>query len=191
MERRLNDTREQSLRQYNDLTARLANKSLEADNAFSDAERLKNELTLRDERHEGLATGVGNLFSRHVDMLQTLAVAYYSKSGNDDKDSAFYRGVEATVRCVQSIEVVNELWAVIDSRFDGWMTRFKTAYPGLKDSQYLLAMYIFIGLSSEAITVLMAKNNIHSLYVDKNKLKKKMLETNGGNPDEFMLDLKM
>lgn len=173
------------------LRTRLANKSLEADKAFNDVLRLKNELALLDKRHEGLATGVGSLFSRHVDMLQNLAVAYYSKSGNGDKDPAFYRGVEATVRGLQSAEVVNELWAVIDSSFEGWMTRFQASYPGLKNRQYLLVMYLYLGLSTEAIAVLLGKSTPQAVYAEKARIKCKMLESNGGVIDDFMRDIKM
>lgn len=191
------------------LRARLVNKSLEADKAFNDALRLKNELedverrlndnrqisaeilTLHKERNKGLVSDMGHLFSRHVDMLQNLAVAYFSRSNDGDKDPAFYRGVETTLRNLRSIEVFDELSAVIDIRFDGWMSKFKAAYPGLKENQYVLAMYIFIGLSSEAISVLMGKKTLMAVYMEKNKLKKRMLEINGGQADSFMTELRM
>lgn len=209
MEKRLTDTQEQSVRQNTDLAIQLNNKSVEADRASKDALLLKRELetmemrmnhdrqksaeklVLQQEHNKALATDMGHLFSRHVDMLQNLAVAYYSRSNDGDKDTAFYRGVETTLKNLRSIEVFDELSAVIDIRFDGWMSKFKAAYPGLKEGQYILAMYIFIGLSSEAISVLTGKKTLMAVYMEKNKLKKRMLEINGGQPDSFMMELRM
>lgn len=89
------------------------------------------------------------------------------------------------------LDIHDSLGAFIDCKFDGWMTRFKRAYPDLKSSQYRLAMYLLLNISYESIAVLTGKKTPNAVYIDKTRLKTAMLQTNGHTEDEFIIALKM
>lgn len=190
------------------LNTRLVNKTLEADKNLKDILLLKEELeqsevrlnesvlmtekiSALDEKHKFQATSIYNLFSRHLDVLDEVCRAYFIRNENENIDISFHKRVSNALNQIRHIDMLNELEEFINRGDDDWMSRFIEAYPQLKGSQYLLVMYIYIGLSSEAIAVLLGKKSLQAVYMAKTKLKKKLLEVNGGRIDEFMDRLKM
>ena len=187
---------------------RLKNKTLEAEKTAYEAEFLKKELehvmtrldislkesdtlSKQNEKYQDTTTDIKNLFLRHINFLQNVSAAYYVRGNNSSSDLVFSKSLEKIFEDLRSSDVVTGLAEIIDRQNDNWVTRFKEAYPNLKESHYTLAIYVFIGLSPEAVTVLLNKKNIQAMYTEKSKLKKKMLEINGGQADSFMVDLDM
>ena len=187
---------------------RLKNKTLEAEKTAYEAEFLKQELehvmtrldislkesdtlSKQNEKYQDTTTDIKNLFLRHINFLQNVSEAYYVRGNNSSSDLVVSKSLEKTFEDLRSSDVVTGLAEIIDRQNDNWVTRFKEAYPNLKESHYILAIYVFIGLSPEAVTVLLNKKNIQAMYTEKSKLKKKMLEINGGQADSFMAALEM
>lgn len=73
----------------------------------------------------------------------------------------------------------------MDDYQDGMMTRFHVLFPNLPESQYRMALYIFLGFTPATISIFLniPKNNF---YVYRSRLKKLVNESK----KEITLDIK-
>ncbi|MDE5688807.1 MAG: hypothetical protein K2I18_09340, partial [Paramuribaculum sp.] len=129
-------------------------------------------------------------FSQHINLRGKICNANYTK-GNKTVADHLHKRINSILNDVRKIDVSERLVEIVDLHANGWMSRFKSAYPGLNDSYYLLAMYLYLGLSMEAIAVLTGRDGTPAVYTAKSKLKRKMLDINGKICDKFMQDLSM
>ena len=182
----------------------LAKRKTDMDNLVLESESLRNELgvvganlemktgeteTLR-QQHEKLNSDIDALFSHHINLLDKICNVYYTK-GNNIADNHLHKNIYSILEDVRKIDVSERLAEIVDLHANRWMSGFKSAYPGLNDGYYLLAMYLYLGLSMEAIAVLTGRDGTPAVYTAKSKLKKKMLEINRQDSERYMADLKM
>ncbi|MDE5687166.1 MAG: tetratricopeptide repeat protein, partial [Paramuribaculum sp.] len=109
------------------------------------------------QKHDKLYSDINALFSQHINLLDKICNAYYTK-GNKSVADHLHKRINSILNDVRKIDVSERLAEIVDFHANGWMSRFKSAYPGLNDGYYLLAMYLYLGLSMEAIAVLTGRD---------------------------------
>ncbi len=68
--------------------------------------------------------------------------------------------------------MIEELGGIIDKYDNNWATRFRNSYSGLKDEQYLLAIYLYLGFRPTTIAMLSNYDRVDAVYTAKSRLKK-------------------
>ena len=175
----------------------LACKRLEAERLMAEAQTLRDDLTLSRNRNTAMAetngtllntisdmesdyaTQVRKLFSRHADMLNGVCEIWFknreaalSAKGN----RILYGKISDMVERLHSLNVVDELVEIIDRHNDGWATRLRNDFPNLTDTDYALAIYIFLGFRTETIMMLTGRESAQTVYAARHRLKRKLLE---------------
>ena len=69
------------------------------------------------------------------------------------------------------------------------MQRFRTEFPGMKHSDYILYLYVVAGFSSRAIGVFLGEK-LDVVYNRKSRLKQKISKSNSANRDYFVASLR-
>lgn len=83
-------------------------------------------------------------------------------------------------RLVSAIDIVNSSWA----------SDLREMLPGISDSQYRLAIYLYIGLSSASIMELLEKASPAALYTSKSRSKSMLKESGDIRAAKYLRDLK-
>lgn len=173
---------------------RIARLTLKVKSALSDAQLFKYELDSthsEQEQSQHQKNAFIDIFTSHLSFIEQICqICYFREEGGSYGPTAI-RQLNDMYESMKVLDIHDSLGAFIDCKFDGWMTRFKRAYPDLKSSQYRLAMYLLLNISYESIAVLTGKKTPNAVYIDKTRLKTAMLQTNGHTEDEFIIALKM
>ncbi len=82
-----------------------------------------------------------------------------------------------------------EIEANLDRNKDRIMEKFRSSFPGMKEDDYLFAIYVFAGLSNKVIS-LMTDKSIDNVYRIKYRLKNKILNSDSPFKDLFLSSMK-
>lgn len=140
---------------------------------------------------EALKAELGRLFGQRFGLLDELCAIWYENPEGAKTDRQFRRRVVSLLGQFRSEENLNEISRLIDSTYDGWMTRFRSLYPDLSTRSYTLVLYLFIGLSTQTITMLMDKSRLNTVYVMRNRLKNKLISANPEAAEEIIARLRL
>lgn len=66
------------------------------------------------------------------------------------------------------------------------ISRFKAAFPDLKDADYKLFLFLTLGFSIPAITLLLREDKIEAVYNRKARLKTKIKKFGGTDAGDFL-----
>lgn len=138
-----------------------------------------------------LQSDISQLFDDHLSIIKMISSATYSTSNSAVGGKQIKKAFTNFLNPANQKAFTDRLERSIDEHGNGWMSRFKAAYPDLNERQYALAAYLYLGFTSESIATLMGKESVNAVYMDKTRLKNKMLRLNGGLNDEFIRALKM
>ncbi|MBO4944397.1 MAG: hypothetical protein J6C91_03940 [Muribaculaceae bacterium] len=172
--------------------SRLSQKKLEVEKLLAESQTLHDDLTLNKNRYKELsvegqimkrtmadmetaiANEVRSLFSRHLDLLNRMCDIWYHNRGQSSRGNHIYKELVSMMGTMSHIEVTEELAEIINRHDNNWVDRFKKAYPDLSETEYRLALYLYIGFSPSTIAVLSNKENTQAVHIAKYKLKKKL-----------------
>ncbi|MDE6263942.1 MAG: hypothetical protein K2M11_02240, partial [Paramuribaculum sp.] len=146
-------------------------------------------------KEAGFDKEIRDIFGRHLDLLNDLCEIWYknqkleitppvksgkgkkkneNKVGVDIKATVMYRQIVSKLNKLSRTENVEELAGIIDKYDNNWMTRFKTEFPDLKDAEYRLAIYRYLGFRTNTIAALFSYQEPRSVYIAKYRLKEKL-----------------
>ncbi len=137
------------------------------------------------------AIEVRDLFSHHLDMVNDLCRVWFSNINKDMSGNTVYLRLTKILGAMNQIEVIEELTRIIDKYDNNWFARFKELFPDLKDSEYRLAIYLYLGFRPSTIAVLSNHVTIDAVYIAKYKLKKKLTKNIGEQTESLVSKLFM
>lgn len=156
------------------------NESENLKNHIWDLSRKNKVLTGEKSRNEILEKELTNLFSQHFILLDRLCDICYHNIESEGKRIS--KEIAGTIKNLEKIDVSNQLEDLINRYNNDWMKNFKDDFPKLKEWEYLLVMYTFLGFSRESTVILMGKKNVHNISVAKSRLKNKLISMNPSSP---------
>ena len=99
------------------------------------------------------------------------------------------RGLITVINRLKDSSFTDKLGRAIDSVHNGWASELREICPKITDSQYRLALYLFLGLSSGSIMELLDKMSQGSFYTSKSRLKAMLKESNDARSSQYLIDL--
>ncbi len=146
------------------------------------------------DKETGFEEEIRGVFGRHLNLLNDMCEIWYKyreidsrqhiikagkgKKENEDavdiKGLMLYKQIVSKLSKLTHIQDVEELARIIDKYDDNWMTRFKTEFPDLKEAEYRLAIYRYLGFRTNTIVALCNYKDSRSAYMAKFRLKEKL-----------------
>jgi len=138
-------------------------------------EKLEKEATTNKQLSQELRDALNQLFEQKFELLNKLYDSWHGNPGTTSTNPILHRELGKILDELRSKDTLDNLESLINIKNNQWMTKFKTNFPDLTLRQYELATYLYLGFSTETISVLMGKKSINAVYIDKHRLKKKIL----------------
>ena len=146
---------------------------------------LKNTLFVKDKYIEALQSDVNELFSGQFEMLNKLCAIYYE--GNDEKKNIYttYNSIKSTIKNISSDkQTISQLEMLANKHLNNIMTNFRSNYPNLSDDDNQLFLYLVMGFSPQAISIIL-NIDIKKVYNRKSSLKRKVCNVTDKDITQF------
>ena len=146
---------------------------------------LKNTLFVKDKYIEALQSDVNELFSGQFEMLNKLCAIYYE--GNDEKKNIYttYSSIKSTIKNISSDkQTISQLEMLANKHLNNIMTNFRSNYPNLSDDDNQLFLYLVMGFSPQAISIIL-NIDIKKVYNRKSSLKRKVCNVTDKDITQF------
>lgn len=109
----------------------------------------------------------------------------------EDKDTKLYLRLKFNVQELQDDEKSQrEFESMLNESFDNVMSHFREAFPERKPRFYRFASYVFAGFEPATISVLISDLSKDNVYVEKSRLKSRIMKLQGSSKEEFLRLLK-
>ena len=123
---------------------------------------------------EGLQNAINNLFEQRFATIDKLSSAYYEYQGTANERQKIYAEVMSIVSGLGSDKkIIRELECFINTYKDNLLVDFKREFPDIKESDYVLYLYVVAGFSSRAISIFIGEK-LEVIYNRKSRLKQKI-----------------
>ena len=153
----------------------------ENERILSTAEDLQVRLNALRGRQKGSDIG--------LDMLDRLFEQYYVYEGTDNLQPKVLKEVRTLVEGLRGNSKLRQsLEKSLNDSHDGVMRRFRTAFPALKEEDYLLYMFTVSGFSSTTISTLLEKDKPY-VYNRLYRLKERIKSTDTADRDYLLAQL--
>lgn len=151
--------------------------------------QLDKEINENKALSSALKAEINALFLEKFNILDSLCNVWYRNPEGVAPNANFRREVVNVLNLIRSDETANEMEQMIDRNCDNWMKKFRRLCPSLKEWQYRMTMYLFVGFSIESIAILLSKPTLNSAYAAKSNLKKAIISSAGSETDSILRDL--
>lgn len=137
-----------------------------------------------------LQNAINNLFEHSFSTIDQLTSAYYEYQGSANEKQKIYTDVMSIVSGIGSDKkAIEKIEKFVNTYKGNIMQRFRTEFPGMKHSDYILYLYVVAGFSSRAIGVFLGEK-LDVVYNRKSRLKQKISKSNSENRDYFVAPLR-
>lgn len=137
-----------------------------------------------------LQNAINNLFEHSFLTIDQLTSAYYEYQGSANEKQKIYTDVMSIVSGIGSDKkAIEKIEKFVNTYKGNIMQRFRTEFPGMKHSDYILYLYVVAGFSSRAIGVFLCEK-LDVVYNRKSRLKQKIIKSNSANRDYFVAPLR-
>lgn len=137
-----------------------------------------------------LQNAINNLFEHSFLTIDQLTSAYYEYQGSANEKQKIYTDVMSIVSGIGSDKkAIEKIEKFVNTYKGNIMQRFRTEFPGMKHSDYILYLYVVAGFSSRAIGVFLGEK-LDVVYNRKSRLKQKIIKSNSANRDYFVAPLR-
>lgn len=171
--------------------SRLQLKKASEEMLLSHVSALEHDISMHSEASNQLHDEIKNLFHDNLNIITNLCEVWYRAEDSDEKTGLLRKGIREALKQLQTEHNFNSMTKLIDLHENDWFQRFSNAFPDLKDKQYRLAVYMYLGFSNDAIAAMMDKKTLNAVYIDKHKLKSALVKTGNPEADNFIRDLKL
>lgn len=143
------------------------------------AENLKQILEIKNSDLASAQDTISSLFADQFKLVDELCSDYYECKGTSKEKNKVY---EKVINIISGLgadpNTINQMEEKVNQGLDGLIANFRKDYTGLKDSDIQLFIYLVMGFSPRAISVLICQK-LEVVYNRKSSLKRKIKE---GNP---------
>lgn len=137
-----------------------------------------------------LQNAINNLFEHSFLTIDQLTSAYYEYQGSANEKQKIYTDVMSIVSGIGSDKkTIEKIERFVNTYKSNIMQRFRTEFPGMKQSDYILYLYVVAGFSSRAIGVFLGEK-LDVVYNRKSRLKQKISKSNSVNKEYFIAALR-
>ena len=151
---------------------KIANAEMEKNIAM--AHNLKNTLFIKNKYIEALQSDVNKLFSGQFEILNNLCSIYYENSDEKKVIYAIYKDVKSIIKKLGSDKnTIAQLEKLANEHLNNIMVDFRNYYGNLSNDDVQLFLYIVMGFSSRAISIIL-NIDINKVYNRKSSLKRKI-----------------
>ena len=165
------------------LQKQLLEQQEENDRILSTAEDLRGRLSALQGRQKGEADGIG------LDVLDRLFEQYYIYEGTENLQPRVLKEVRSLVDGLRgNTKLRQSLERSLNERRDQVMKRLRSAFPVLKEEDYLLYMFTAAGFSSTTISTLLEKDKPY-VYNRLYRLKERIRSTEIADKDFLLSQL--
>ena len=124
--------------------------------------------------HEALQKAIDKLFEQHFATIDRLSSAYYEYQGTANEKHKIYADVMKLVSGLGSDKkTLQELERFVNTYRGNLMSRFRAAFPDMKESDCILYLYSVAGFSPRAISIFI-NEKLEVVYNRKSRLKQKI-----------------
>lgn len=156
--------------------ARLRIKSARNEALLCEASELKWQIQCGLSDMSKLETTIHSLLDSRFALIDSLCGTYYEARGTKAERNAIVSKVKNEIEAIQNDDrVFSGMQHVVNECRDGILEKLKNEYPGIKDCDYRLAVYMACGLSARTISLLMDES-VEVIYKRKSRLKGKITE---------------
>lgn len=111
-------------------------------------------------------------------------VLYYHST---EKDNKLYTELKKSIREIgMDSKGQSEFEMLLNETFDNVMAHFRETFPDKKPQYYQFVSYLFADFGAATICVLIPGFQKHNVYVEKYRLKKKILDSSSQYSDQFL-----
>ena len=136
--------------------------------------------------HEALQKAINNLFEQHFATVDKLSSAYYEYQGTANEKHKIYADVMKLVSGLGSDkQTLEELERFVNTYRNNLMSRFREAFPDMKESDSLLYLYSVAGFSPRAISIFIGEK-LEVVYNRKSRLKQKINRSLSPEKESFL-----
>lgn len=128
---------------------------------------------------------IETLYKGKWQTLNMLSKEYFELSSSKEMHKFLIQNIEKEINALSSNENLTEIERATNKYLGGIITRLRSSYPLLKDSDVKFATLIFAGLSVRTICVLL-KIHKDTFYQKKNRLIKKIQASESPYAQEFI-----
>lgn len=137
-----------------------------------------------------MQNAINNLFEHSFLTIDQLTSAYYEYQGSANEKQKIYTDVMSIVSGIGSDKkTIEKIERFVNTYKSNIMQRFRTEFPGMKHSDYILYLYVVAGFSSRAIGVFLGEK-LDVVYNRKSRLKQKISKSNSVNKEYFIAVLR-
>lgn len=116
----------------------------------------------------------------------------YCRTDSERTRNTVYRNYKETLRNIQNNPTLfSDIENSLNHYCNNLMIRFKEQFPDIKGEKLHLAMAFFTGMPYNAVQLLFKNHSIDSLKMTKNRLKKRINESDSQDKDDFLDMLEM
>lgn len=153
---------------------------------MSEFQNLKQILRLKEKQLAHMANSINNLFKQQFETIDDLCNVYYEGQNSIHIKNRIYEEVLKTIKSFQDDKhSQNQLKDIVNRYKNDIMKKLEEAFPELRESDYLLFLYIASGFSSRAISVFL-QENINVIYNRRSRLKDKILKSKHKYKEELL-----
>ena len=136
--------------------------------------------------HEALQKAIDKLFEQHFATIDKLSSAYYEYQGTANEKHKIYADVMKLVSGLGSDkQTLEELERFVNTYRNNLMSRFREAFPDMKESDSLLYLYSVAGFSPRAISIFIGEK-LEVVYNRKSRLKQKINRSLSPEKESFL-----
>ncbi len=144
------------------------------------------ELESKNAENIELQNAINNLFEQRFEIIDQFSSAYYEYQGTVNEKHKIYNDVMKLVSGLGSDKkTLNELENFVNTYKTNLMSRFREAFPNMKESDCVLYLYSVSGFSSRAISIFI-NEKLEVVYNRKSRLKQKISRSNVQDKDVFL-----
>ncbi len=150
------------------------------------AENLRQILEIKDSSLASAQDTISNLFANQFRLVDELCSDYYECKGTPKEKNKVYEKVVSLISGLGSDpNIINQMEEKINQGLDNLIANFRKDYKELKDSDIQLFIYLVMGFSSRAISVLISQK-LEVVYNRKSSLKRKIKEGNSNKKELYL-----
>ena len=173
---------------------RLHRRRSEAELLLSQIRALQEDLTREGEHTTNLQRAmrgdIRSLLDAQFKVFEELCLIWYTSPISSSSTESLRHGLEKILSRLREPEIMDEMVAVINKYDDGDISRLREDIPTITPQEFRLALYLYVGFSPETIAVLMGKETKRVVYVTKNRLKTKIVESNHPQAGNYLSKLR-